>query len=71
MFGPFFLALGWCSRRVIQGYHYRGEGQEYQNQSHIGDLMSRRVGSYNQRAPYTRSQWRRGLLIFVCDLTRK
>ena len=22
----FFLALGWCSRRVIQGYHHRGKG---------------------------------------------
>ena len=30
-----------------------GEGQEYQNQSHTGDLMSRRVGSYNQKALYT------------------
>jgi len=56
MFGPFFLALGLCSRRVIQGYHHRGEGQEYQNQSHSGDLISRQVSGYSQRAPYTQSQ---------------
>ena len=33
---------------MIQGYHHRGEGQEYQNQSYSEDLMSRRVGGYNQ-----------------------
>jgi len=41
---------------VIQGYHHRDEGQEYQNQSYTRDLMSRQVGGYNQRVPYTQPQ---------------